>query len=153
LAMPVQPRVIGQLVVEQAHRTRPELMMFGGGGAGQSCDRLRRRNRAGIPGLADDPDEAVLSDRARRPAVDDLGTEPCAPGVSACVSVRRASSTALRRRCGSRRARSLTAIGTSSSIDRVVRMHLMLLHQRSMLNLSDRLFTLPNGPLDDRGAP
>lgn len=74
--MPVQPRVVDKLVVEQADRTWPVLVMFGRRGACQPDDRLGRRRWAGVSTLADDSTEAVLSYCTRRPAVDDLGADP-----------------------------------------------------------------------------
>src|SRR5271166_297727 len=74
--MPVQARVVDKLVVEQADRTWPVLVMFGRCGACQPADRLSRWHRAGVSRLADDSNEAVLSYCTRCPAVDDLGVDP-----------------------------------------------------------------------------
>lgn len=51
LAMPQQPGMINQLLIEQGNRTRPVDMVFRGGGASQSDDRLRGQDGAGVAGV------------------------------------------------------------------------------------------------------
>ena len=76
LSMAMEASVVDEVLVEQAHRTRPKLVIVGCRGAGQLSDRLRRGHRAGVSGLADDSNEAVLSYCTGRPAVHDLGVDP-----------------------------------------------------------------------------
>src|SRR5262249_24502458 len=77
---PVPPPAVDEGAVEQADRARPELVVLEARGAGEQVHRLAWWDGAGIAGLADDPHEAVLGDRARGPAVLNLGVDPVARG-------------------------------------------------------------------------
>src|SRR5262249_34349516 len=75
---PVYPPAVDERAVEQADRARPELVVLEARGAGEQVHGLAWWDGAGIAGLADDPHEAVLGDRARGPAVLYLGVDPVA---------------------------------------------------------------------------
>jgi hypothetical protein len=72
----VNTRRVDGVGVKNAYRTRPEIVMAGSGRAGQHIDRVAGRDRARIPRLTDDSDEAVLCDGARRPPLLDLAVNP-----------------------------------------------------------------------------
>lgn len=78
LAVAVQPGPVDHGSVEQARRARPELVMFAHGRRGEQGNSFGWRDRARIPRLADDADEAILCDRARRPttALTDVALHP-----------------------------------------------------------------------------
>ena len=76
LAWPVQAGAVHDLRVEHADITRPERVVSAAAGSAQQVDSLRRRNRARVAGLTDDPHEAVFRDRSRRPPRCDFAVEP-----------------------------------------------------------------------------
>ena len=76
LAWPVNMAGLDAALFEKIDGTRPELVILGAGRSAQPFDGLKRRNRARIPGLADDADESVLRQSAGCSAVLDLRRDP-----------------------------------------------------------------------------
>lgn len=62
--------------IDHTHRAGPEDVVLGSNGATEELRSLARWEPVGIAWLADDSDEAVLSNRARSPAVRDLRFDP-----------------------------------------------------------------------------
>src|SRR2546421_6023840 len=70
------PRAVEYCRIEDAHRAGPILMVFGSRGLSEQIKSLTGWNRAGVAGLADDPHESVLGDRAGGPPVFNLVADP-----------------------------------------------------------------------------
>ena len=88
LARPKQTEPVNDPRVEDAHVTRPGLVMFALARLSQEFDRLSSWDRAWVARLASDAHNAVLGNWARRPAGPNLKVKPFGgPSVVDVVAV------------------------------------------------------------------
>lgn len=98
LAWAVNVAGVDAAVFEETDGAGPELVVLGAGRPAQTLDGLKGRNRARVPGLADDADEPVLRQGAGCPAVLDLSRDPLLGSAMVdVVCIRSARSTLMSR--------------------------------------------------------